>query len=151
MHCAFSPQIQDARETAMSIHRLIAAAILAVAATAAVADEFESAYDAGRYAEALALLEARGLEGDIESQGMAGMMHLLGSRLYGTEVPTDAERAARWLRTAALNSSVQAQYILAQLYEQGIGVPQDSARAAAWQALVAGQNLVFSIAQNAER
>ena len=47
----------------MSVHRLIAAAILAVAATAAVADEFESAYDAGRYAEALTLLEARGLEG----------------------------------------------------------------------------------------
>ena len=135
----------------MSIHRLIAAAILAVAATATAADEFESAYDAGRYAEALALLETRGLEGDIEAQGMAGMMHLMGSRLYGTEVATDAERAARWLRTAALNGSVQAQYILAQLYEQGIGVPQDSDRAAAWLALIAGQNLTFSIAQNAER
>ena len=135
----------------MSIHRLIAAAILAVAATAAVADEFESAYDAGRYAEALTLLEARGLEGDIEAQGMAGMMHLMGSRLYGAEVPTDAERAARWLRTAALNGSVQAQYILAQLYEQGIGVPQDSARAADWLTLIAGQNLSFSIVQNADR
>ncbi|MET0731887.1 MAG: hypothetical protein ABW054_02350, partial [Casimicrobiaceae bacterium] len=74
-----------------------------------------------------------------------------GSRLYGTEVSTDAESAARWLRTAALNGSVQAQYILAQLYEQGIGVPQDSARSATWFALIAGQTLTFSIAQNAER
>jgi TPR repeat protein len=97
------------------------------------------------------MLERRGLEGDVESQGMAGMMHLMGSRLYGDQVPTDPERAARWLRAAALNDSVEAMFILAQLYQQGIGVPLDSDRADRWLTQLAANSFVFTIAQAAER
>ena len=104
---------------------------LSTAAAHATHEDAETAYDAGRYAEALALYEERGLEGDIEAQGMAGMMHLMGSSVYGSQVTSDPERAARWLRAAALNGSIQAQFILAQLYAQGLGVPKNPERAAA--------------------
>jgi uncharacterized protein len=112
--------------------RFLAAAVLALASATALAstDNAENAYNTGRYAEALALLEECGLEGDVDAQGMAGMMHLLGSQLYGDQVATDPQRAARWLRAAALNGSIQAQFILAQLYEMGLGVPQNPDRAA---------------------
>jgi TPR repeat protein len=113
--------------------RFLAAAVFALASATALAssEDAETAYDAGRYAEALALLEERGLEGDVEAQGMAGMMHLMGGRLYGDQVASDPERAARWLRAAALNGSVQAQFMLAQLYRLGLGVPHNPEHAAA--------------------
>ena len=104
---------------------------LSTAAAHAIHEDAESAYDAGRYAEAVALYEERGLEGDVEAQGMAGMMHLMGSSVYGGQVTSDPARAARWLRAAALNGSIQAQFILAQLYAQGLGVPKNPERAAA--------------------
>jgi uncharacterized protein len=113
--------------------RFLAAAVftLASAIGTASADDAENAYHEGRYTDALALLEERGLEGDAESQSMVGMMYLMGSRLYGDQVTTDPERAARWLRAAALNGNVQAQYVLAQLYQTGHGVPLKPERAAA--------------------
>ncbi|HTN49184.1 MAG TPA: hypothetical protein VMK32_07120 [Burkholderiaceae bacterium] len=135
----------------MFCNRFLAATLIALsAATAASGGEIEAAYDAGHYAEALSLLETRGLEGDIEAQGMAGMMHLMGSSLYGSEVTTDPERAARWLRASAMNGSIQAQFILAQLYMQGLGVPQDSNRAAWWLAQATTPFIEFSIAQASE-
>lgn len=135
----------------MFLTRLLVATAFATMAAAASCDEIENAYDAGRYAEALAMLESRGLEGDAEAQGMAGMMHLVGSRVYGDAVVTDPDRAARWLRAAALNDSPQAMFILAQLYQQGIGVPLDSDRANRWLTQVAANSFDFTIAQAAER
>lgn len=113
--------------------RFLAAAVIALASATASAstDEAEIAYHEGRYANALALLEERGLEGDADAQRMVGMMHLMGSRLYGEQVTADPERAARWLRAAALNGDVQAQFVLSQLYQVGLGVPQKPERAAA--------------------
>jgi len=136
----------------MFLTRFVVATVFATCACAAASgDEIQIAYDAGRYAEALAMLESRGLEGDVEAQGMAGMMHLMGRRLYGDAVVTDPERAARWLRTAALNDSAQAMFILAQLYQQGIGVPVDSDRANRWLAQLYANPFVYTIAQAAER
>ena len=120
----------------MFLTRLLVTTLFVSCAAVASGDEIELAYESGQYAEVLGKLENRGLEGDIEAQGMAGMMHLMGSRLYGEQVATDPERAARWLRAAAVNGSVQAQFVLAQLYAEGIGVPQDSERAARWLTLV---------------
>ena len=117
---------------------------LSTAAAHAIHEDAESAYDAGRYAEAVALYEERGLEGDVEAQGMAGMMHLMGSSVYGSQVTSDPERAARWLRAAALNGSIQAQFLLAQLYAQGLGAPKNPERAAA----LLAQATLFSTASS---
>lgn len=135
----------------MFLARLLVATVLATSAAVASSDEIQIAYDAGHYAEALTMLERRGLEGDVEAQGMAGMMHLMGSRLYGDQVPTDPERAARWVRAAALNDSLEAMFILAQLYQQGIGVPLDGDRANRWLTQLTANSFVYTIAQAAER
>lgn len=101
----------------MFLARLLVATVFATCAAVASSDEIEVAYDAGRYADALAMLESRGLEGDGD----------------------------------ALNDSAQAIFILAQLYQQGIGVPLDSDRANWWLTRLAANSFSFTIAPVAER
>lgn len=110
---------------------LMAAAFVATSAASASATDAESAYESGRYAEALALFEERGLEGDVRAQEVVGMMYLFGPALFGNDVTADPARAANWLRAAALNGSASGQFVLAQMYRNGVGVPASAARAAA--------------------
>jgi TPR repeat protein len=110
---------------------LLAAVWVATSAASASATDAESAYESGRFAEALALFEERGLEGDIQAQELVGMMHLVGPALYGQEIAADPACAARWFRAAALNGSTTSQFVLAHMYKGGVGVPVNTARAEA--------------------
>ena len=110
---------------------LMAAVFVATSAASASAADAEVAYESGRFSEALALFEERGLEGDVQAQELVGMMYLFGPALFGNDVAADLARAANWLRAAALNGSAKAQFVLAQMYRTGVGVPADAARAAA--------------------
>lgn len=110
---------------------LMAAVFVATSAASASAADAEVAYESGRFSEALALFEERGLEGDVQAQELVGMMYLLGPALFGNDVAADLARAANWFRAAALNGSAKAQFVLAQMYRTGVGVPADAARAAA--------------------
>jgi TPR repeat protein len=118
----------------------LAAVWVATSAASASAADADSAYESGRFAEALALYEERGLEGDVQSQELVGMMHLVGPALYGEQVAADPACAARWFRAAALNGSTTSQFVLAHMYKSGVGVPVNAARAEALLAEATGSN-----------
>jgi TPR repeat protein len=117
----------------MRIVQALASAVIMTAATTAMAAlaDAEAAYHAGRYADALALLEQSALAGDVEAQEAAGMMHLLGSAVHGAQVATDPVRAAHWFNAAAGNGSTAAQFALSRMVALGIGEQPDFGRAAA--------------------
>lgn len=125
----------------MSMKMKFLAAVWSVtsAATASATDA-EAAYESGRFAEALALFEERGLEGDVRAQELVAMMHLFGPALYGNEIAADPACAARWFRAAALNGSTASQFVLAHMYKSGVGVPVNGARAEALLAEATGTN-----------
>jgi hypothetical protein len=118
----------------------LAAVWVATNAASASAADAEFAYESGSYAEALALFEERGLEGDVQAQELVGMMHLVGPALYGEQVAADPACAARWFRAAALNGSATSQFVLAHMYKSGVGVPMNAARAEALLAEATGSN-----------
>ncbi|HEX4884459.1 MAG TPA: hypothetical protein VFX05_10005 [Casimicrobiaceae bacterium] len=62
-------------------------------------------YEAGRYAEALTSFTKAAHAGDVRSQEIAGLMNLLGARLYGEGVGEDRAAARRWLGRAARQGS----------------------------------------------
>lgn len=62
-------------------------------------------YDAGRYAEALAEFTKAAHAGHRRAQEVAGMMNLLGPRLYGDQVAEDRQAARRWLERAGAQGS----------------------------------------------
>jgi TPR repeat protein len=110
---------------------LMATAFVAASAASASEVDADLAYETGRYAEALAVLEERGLEGDVQAQELVGMMYLSGSVLLGSDIEADPVRAAKWLRAAAFNGSASSRFVLAMMYLTGVGVPGDAARAEA--------------------
>jgi len=120
---------------------LLAAVLVATGAATASAADAELAYESGHFAEALALFEERGLEGDVPAQELVGMMYLFGPVLFGNDVAADPARAANWFRAAALNGSAKGQFVLAQMYRTGVGVPADAARAAALLAEATGKGV----------
>lgn len=120
---------------------LMAAVLVATGAAAASAADAELAYESGHFAEALALFEERGLEGDVPAQELVGMMYLFGPVFFGNDVAADPARAANWFQAAALNGSAKGQFVLAQMYRTGVGVPADAARAAALLAEATGKRV----------
>ncbi len=78
------------------------------------------AYDAGRYADALAEWRALAAHGHLDS-----MVAIAGLYMAGTGVPQDFRRAAHWYRLAADCGHVVAQFNLGDLYERGLGVERD--------------------------
>ena len=118
----------------------LAAVWVATSAASASTADAESAYESGRFAEALSLFEERGLEGDVQAQELVGMMYLVGPALYGQEVAADPVCAARWFRSAALNGSTTSQFVLAHMYKSGVGVPVSTARAEALLAEATGSD-----------
>jgi hypothetical protein len=61
---------------------------------------------------------------DVRSLRTAGLL-----LLEGKERPADPAAAAQWLQRAADKGDAPAKHVLAQLYEQGVGVPRDLVRA----------------------
>jgi TPR repeat protein len=110
---------------------LMAAMFVATSVASASETDADLAYETGRFNEALAVLEERGLEGDVQAQELVGMMYLSGAVLLGHDIKADPVRAAKWLRAAAVNGSANSQFVLAMMYLTGVGVPGDAARAEA--------------------
>jgi TPR repeat protein len=97
----------------------------------AVAGSFEeglAAFKKGDYAMALRLWDP------LADQGHAGAQYHIGfSYLKGHGVPQDFVRGMAWLRKAAEQGDVSAQYLLGAMYHHGNqGVQKDAGAAAAW-------------------
>ncbi len=60
--------------------------------------------------------------------------------LYGKEVAKDVPQAVKFLKSAAIGNVYGAQYLMAHLYEKGMGVPQDAGQAYFWANLAASLN-----------
>ena len=110
--------------------RGIAAALLLLAATPAVAADFDAgveAYNRGDYASALREFRPLALQGIADAQYNLGVM-------YGTGqgVPEDDRQAAYWYRQAAEQGDADAQNNLGFMYDHGEGVPEDDRQAVYW-------------------
>ncbi|QJE01938.1 sel1 repeat family protein [Massilia forsythiae] len=130
-------------------------------AYAALAHAFD-AYDRGDHAGALSGFRAAWSQvGYPEAALMLAQMHL-----YGQGVPADGRQAVYWLDRLAggyfdprqqrmrfdpahpqlMSAQVQAAFMLARMYERGIGVEADPARAAGWYAKAAEFGFVPALA-----
>jgi TPR repeat protein len=130
---------------------LMAAAFVATNSASVSAADANLAHPTGPFSEALALFEERGLEGDVQAQELVGMMYLFGPALFGNDVTADPARAANWFRAAALNGSAKGQFVLAQMYRTGVGVPANAARAEALLAEVTGRSVSTATTMTARR
>jgi uncharacterized protein len=79
-------------------------------------------------AEALKWLRKAAEQGDAYGQGVLGVS----LRGIGGGFPEDDAEAAKWARKAADQGNVPAQFVLGDMYEKGIGVPQDYVLAYMW-------------------
>jgi len=77
-------------------------------------------------AAALAALAALADGGMVQAQESLGIAYL------GHGVPRDAGKAAKWLRKAAEQNSMAAQFLLARLLQTGEGVPRNDREAFEW-------------------
>lgn len=68
------------------------------------------------------------MQGDAEAQAKLGAMYLLGRN--GVEV--DEQKAAEWMLKAANQGFIEAEVIMAALYDRGMGVKNDVKMATAW-------------------
>ena len=113
------------------MRRFLFAVILVVAgATGAVAgpaEEADSAYQRGDYAQAMNLWRPLAAQGNARAQFSLGLSYELG---HG--VSQDTQEAAKWYRKAAEQGHVEAQFLLGVMYTQGQGVPQDAQAALKW-------------------
>lgn len=123
---------------------LIAAIFLGTSACPAMAGQFEdgvTAYEAGKYAIALKLLQPLAEQGNPFAQNNLGIMYN-----NGHGVPQDFELAKQWYMLAANQNDAGAQYNLGLMYKNGEGMPQDYAEAVKWFSIAANQG--YSVAQN---
>lgn len=98
----------------------LAAALLAAPSFSADFVDGLEAYDAGRYADALAEWRALAAEGHLDS-----MVAIAGLYEAGAGVTRDYRQAAHWYRRAADCGHVVAQLNLGDLYGRGQGVQRD--------------------------
>jgi TPR repeat protein len=96
---------------------LLAAALLAPQSHDSSSDE--------RY---LAELRARIARGDVEAEVAFGNLYESGQSV----LPLDPARAAEWYRRAADKGHAGAQFNLANMYLDGLGVPKDAGQAVTW-------------------
>jgi len=104
-------------------NRRLAALLLAVLASVALADDYaagEAAWQRGEHAAALAQWLPLAEAGQARAQFAVGLAHD-----QGQGVERDAATAARWYRRAAAQGLADAEYNLALLYLDGRGVKQD--------------------------
>ncbi len=110
--------------------RGIAAALLVLAATPAVAADFDAgveAYHRGDYASALREFRPLAVQGDAAAQSYLGFMYA-----NGQGVPEDDRQAVYWYRLAAEQGNASAQNNLGVMYGTGQGVPEDDRQAVYW-------------------
>jgi TPR repeat protein len=77
-------------------------------------DEALALYERGHYRAALVALEDAARTGHVRAQEMAGMMHLAGPGLYGSQVARDPEAAHAWLTRAAQGGSLAARRLVCE-------------------------------------
>jgi TPR repeat protein len=75
------------------------------------------------------------MQGNAEAQAKLGAMYLLGRN--GVEM--DEQKAAEWLLKSANQGFIEAEVIMAALYDRGIGVKNDVKMATAWYEKAAAQ------------
>ncbi len=117
------------RATEAAIHG-IAVALLVLAATLAVAADFDAgveAYHRGDYASALREFRPLAVQGDAAAQYNLGVIYA-----HGKGVPEDDREAAYWYRQAAEQGNAAAQFNLGVIYAHGKGVPEDDREAVYW-------------------
>jgi TPR repeat protein len=85
-------------------------------------------YEAGRYAEALTSFTKAAHAGHVRSQEIAGLMNLMGARLYGEGIGEDRAAARRWLGRAALQGSDVAVLIVRRMDESAPSVAMEPPR-----------------------
>lgn len=74
-------------------------------------------------------------QGDAKAQAKLGAMYLLGSN----GVEKDEQKAAEWILKAANQGVIEAQVIMAALYDRGMGVKNDVNKATSWYEKAAAQ------------
>ena len=113
------------------MRRLFFAVFLVVAcatvAAAGPAEEADSAYQRGDYAQAMSLWRPLAAQGNARAQFSLGLMYELG---HG--VSQDAQAAVKWYRKAAEQGNAEAQFVLGLMYHKGQGVSQDDQEALKW-------------------
>ena len=95
---------------------VLAAGSLALADAGAEYDRAVAAYEAGKFAEAIKILEAPAAEGMPAAQYMLGLMYHRGR---GTEV--DPAKAAKWYAKAAEQNFAAAMCNLGMILQDGLG------------------------------
>ncbi len=88
-----------------------------------IAAKAEAEYDAGHYANALALFERRAAHGDAVAAEMAGQMLYFGSAVYGTAVARDTQRAGGYLAQAARDGRPMARYLVDRINSSTPALP----------------------------
>lgn len=105
-------------------------ALLCFSASPACAGDWEdalAAHDAGRYEEALALLEPLAEAGNLDAQNKLSHMYW-----YGEGTEPDYAKALNWSQTAAAAGSASAMYDIGVHYRTGLGVDQSDEEAFGW-------------------
>jgi TPR repeat protein len=74
-------------------------------------------------------------QGDAKAQAKLGAMYLLGSN----GIEKDEQQAAEWMLKAANQGIIEAQVIMAALYDRGLGVENDVNMATKWYEKAAAQ------------
>ena len=118
----------------MRIHAAIMAATLAVSSPArADIEEARDLMEAGRFAEARAMLWPAARSGNADAEELIGVMYAL-----GLGVPEDDVRAFEWYLRSAMKGHPGAQSGVGWYYEVGLGMPApDLVRAYMWYVLSA--------------
>ncbi|MDO9271124.1 MAG: sel1 repeat family protein [Methylobacter sp.] len=75
------------------------------------------------------------MQGNAEAQAKLGAMYLLGRN----GVETDEQKAAEWMLKSANQGFIEAEVIMAALYDRGMGVKNDVKMATAWYEKAAAQ------------
>lgn len=102
---------------------------------ALVAPQSHEARDSSSDERYLAELRERVARGDAEAEVALGNLYESGQSV----LPPDPARAAEWYRRAADKGHPGAQFNLANMYLDGLGVPKDAGEAVAWYRKAADQ------------
>jgi len=110
---------------------LIGLMSVALSANADALRDGQSAYETGRYAEAIQLLTPLANQSNSQAQFRLGMMYY-----HGQGVPEDEKLAVYWLKKAAAQGHVEAMFELGQAFLLGSQtakmVPDPDREAAVW-------------------
>lgn len=119
------------------MRRVLLAMALIVFALTLYADEFERAMSlllSGQREQGISQIRALAEAGDVKAELFLGRMNTHPNAL--TQTP-DPKEAMKWLSMASAQGSGEASAEIAELYEQGLGLPKYSSEANKWWELAA--------------